>query len=183
MPEELERRSPASLLRVRPAQRSDIPAIAECDRSSTTDDEVVGFGAPVAQRLFASVGRLAAEWKEPNRVGSEEVLVAELDGLVVGFVTVEFRSSELELVNIDVRKEHRRRGIGSQLVHWVEDLARKERRTAVTLGTSRNAQGVPWTSFSWWIARGYRVTGEIVNDWTRGIGPGVREIRMRKELT
>src|SRR2546427_170776 len=32
------------------------------------------------------------------------------------------------------------------------------------------------------LSRGYRITGEEENDWTRSIGAGVREIRMEKEI-
>ena len=68
------------------------------------------------------------------------------------------------------------------MVRFVEERARREGNRAVTLGTSRNAAGVPWKSLPWWQALGYGVTGEEENDWTRSIGIGVREIRMRKEL-
>lgn len=53
----------------------------------------------------------------------------------------------------------------------------------MTLGTSRNAAGVAWKSFPWWFRRGYEVTHEEENEWTRSIGPGSREIRMRKYVT
>ncbi len=49
-------------------------------------------------------------------------------------------------------------------------------------GTSRNADGVAWKSLPWWQHRGYRITHEQDNEWTRRIGPAAREIRMRKDL-
>ena len=108
--------------------------------------------------------------------------MAEIDGRVVGCVTIEDRGPELELINIDVPRDFQGRGVGTQMVLAVEERAGREGKRAVTLGTSRNAAGVPWKSFPWWQSRGYRVTHEEENAWTRSIGPGVREIRMRKEL-
>jgi len=68
------------------------------------------------------------------------------------------------------------------MVRLVEERARGEGKRSVTLGTSRNAAGVAWKSLPWWESRGYRITGEEENDWTRSIGAGVREIRMDKEI-
>ena len=173
-------------LSIRSAKRDDIPAIVECANSSASEVEEVGFGQPFSQRTFNDVGRLSAVWRDPNVVGSaaagEEVIVAETAGRVVGYVTVEDRGEELELVNIDVRREQQGRGIGTRLVQFVEERAVREGRRALTLGTTRNAEGVPWKSFRWWQKLGYTVTGEEENDYTRSIGVGVREIRMRKPM-
>jgi ribosomal protein S18 acetylase RimI-like enzyme len=173
-------------LSIRSAKRDDIPAIVECANSSTSEEEEAGFGRPFSQRTFNDQGRLSAAWRDPNVVGSdgagEEVIVAETEGRVVGYVTVEDRGEELELVNIDVRREQQGRGIGSRLVQFVEERAVREGRCALTLGTTRNAQGVPWKSFRWWQKLGYTVTGEEENAYTHSIGVGVREIRMRKPV-
>jgi N-acetylglutamate synthase-like GNAT family acetyltransferase len=126
---------------------------------------------------------LAEAWQDPNVVRGEEVLVAEMGGRIVGCVTVEDKGSELELVNIDVPLQLQGRGIGTILVRSVEERARAEGKEAVTAGTSRNAEGVPWKSLPWWQHLGYQVTHEEENAWTRSIGPEVREIRMRKELS
>lgn len=169
-------------VRVRAGRRDDIPAIVAVSVSSVRDDEVVGFGKPRSEQTFADVGRLSAAWQDPNRVGTEEVLVAELHGRIVGCVTLEDRGDSLELVNIDVEGGFQRQGIGTQIVRFVEERAQREGKPAVTLGTSRNAAGVPWKSLLWWQRLGYRITNEEENAWTRSIGPGVREIRMRKDL-
>jgi ribosomal protein S18 acetylase RimI-like enzyme len=175
-----------ALLSIRSAKRDDIPGIVECANSSATEEEEVGFGMPFSERTFNDVARLSAAWRDPNIVGSdeaaEEVIVAETNGRVIGYVTVEERGEDLELVNIDVRREQQGRGIGSRLVEFVEERAIREGRRAVTLGTSRNAEGIPWKSLGWWQKRGYTVTGEEENAWTRSIGVGVREIRMRKRV-
>ena len=162
--------------------------------SSIEEGEDIGFGA-TGGSPFADAERLAAEWEEPNRVRTgvsarhsvqvwivEEVFVAELDGRVVGCVTLEDRGEALELINIDVPTELQGRGIGTAMVRFVEGMARQQGKAAVTLGTSRNADGVAWKSLPWWQHQGYRITHEEENEWTRRIGPGAREIRMRKDL-
>ena len=75
---------------------------------------------------------LAALWRNPNLVEGEEVLVAEMDGRIVGCVTVEDRGGELELVNIDVPLQLQGKGIGTILVRSVEERARAEGKQAVT---------------------------------------------------
>jgi N-acetylglutamate synthase-like GNAT family acetyltransferase len=132
---------------------------------------------------FRDASVLAAAWRDPNVVCGEEVLVAEMDGRIVGCVTVEDRGGELELVNIDVPLQLQGRGVGTILVRSVEERARAAGKQAVTAGTSRNAEGVAWKSLPWWQRLGYTVTHEEENAWTRSIGPGVREIRLRKELS
>jgi len=132
---------------------------------------------------FHDASVLAAVWQDPNVVQGEEVLVAEMDGRIVGCATVEERGSELELVNIDVPLPLQGRGIGTMLVRSVEERARAEGKEAVTAGTSRNADGVAWKSLPWWQHLGYQVTHEEENVWTRSIGPKVREIRLREELS
>ena len=166
---------------VRPATRADAPGIVWVSGSSIVPGEDVGFGGGM-DSPFHDTPALVAAWCDPNVVQGEEVLVADLDGRIVGCVTVEDRGRELELVNINVPLELQGRGIGTMLVRSVEERARAAGKQAVTAGTSRNAEGVAWKSLPWWQHLGYRVTHEEENSWTRSIGPGAREIRMRKEL-
>jgi GNAT superfamily N-acetyltransferase len=167
---------------IRIACRKDIPAIAECARTATSEGEEIGFGVPSAERTFPYEEKLSAAWIEPNKVGTEQVWVAEADGRVVGFVTTEDRGGTLELVNIVVRKELQGKGVGTALVRFVEAMASDAGKSAVTTGTSQNADGIPWKSLPWWKHLGYVVTGVEENAWTRRVGPGVKEIRMRKLL-
>src|SRR2546426_1855460 len=172
----------SSGVRLRPATREDISAIVMVSNSSTGEEDDIGFGTPRSELVFSDEARLSAAWDNPNFVREEEVWLAELDGRIVGCVTVEDRGKTLELVNIDVPRDLQGRGIGTRMVRLVEERAWRESKRAVTLGTSRNAAGVAWKSLPWWQSRGYRVTGEEENDWTRSIGAGVREIRMRREM-
>jgi len=172
----------SSGVRLRPATRQDIPAIVMISNSSVDEAKDIGFGTPRSELVFSDEDRLSAAWEDPNFVREEEVWVAEFDGRVVGCVTVEDRGEALELINIDVPREFQGRGIGTRMVRLVEERARREGKRSVTLGTSRNAAGVAWKSLPWWQSRGYRITGEEENDWTRSIGAGVREIRMEKKI-
>lgn len=169
-------------LHIRSAERADIPALVRCATTSVNESEEIGFGRPWSERTFTDSGRLSAAWHEPNRVGAGELFVGVAEENVVGYVTVEDRGEALELNTIEVAGDYQGRGFGRALVLFVEDRARRQGKRAVTLGTSRNANGVPWKSLPWWQARGYRIVIEEENEWTRSIGPGVREIRMRKEL-
>lgn len=166
---------------VRKASRDDIPGIVRVSSSSILPDEDVGFGGGLGSP-FHDQSKLASAWQEPNIVRGEEVLVAEMDRRVVGCATIQDRGSELELVNIDVPRELQGRGIGTRIVRAIEERARMKSQKAVTLGTSRNAEGVAWKSLPWWEHLGYKITHEEENEWTRKIGPGAREIRMRKDL-
>ena len=166
---------------VRAAVRADAPGIVWVSNSSLLPGEDAGFGGRM-DSPFGDTSALVLAWSDPNVVQGQEVLVAGLGGRIVGFVTVQDTGRELELVNIDVPLELQGRGIGTMLVRSVEERARAAGKQAVTAGTSRNAQGVAWKSLPWWQHLGYRVTHEEENAWTRSIGPGAREIRMRKDL-
>ncbi|UCE45988.1 MAG: GNAT family N-acetyltransferase [Methanobacteriota archaeon] len=167
---------------VRAATREDIPGIVTVMKSSVTEEEVVGFGGMNSESPFRDAMALSVAWLDPNRVGPEELFVAQASGRVVGVVAMEERDLELEIVDIDVARAHQRKGIGKSLVQFIEGRARVLGKRAVTLGTSRNAEGVPWKSLPFWQALGYAITHEEENAWTLSIGPGAREIRMRKEL-
>lgn len=52
------------------------------------------------------------------------VLAAEVEGRVVGVVTVEDRGEELELVDIDVPLDLQGQGIGTRIVRFIEEDAR-----------------------------------------------------------
>jgi N-acetylglutamate synthase-like GNAT family acetyltransferase len=170
-----------SSLRVRPATRVDVPGVVEVLSSSILPGEDVGFGGGLYSP-FQDESTLISAWRDPNLVGAVAVLVAEIKGRIVGCVTVEDREVDVEIVDIDVPRPLQGRGIGTALVQSVEERARADGKQAVTAGTSRSADGVAWKSLPWWQHQGYVITHEEENTWTRSIGPGVREIRLRKAL-
>ena len=168
-------------IHVRPAKKTDILSIVQVCNSSILPGEDIGFGGGTPGP-FQDPSKLASIWKEPNTVEKNEIWVAEMDGRIVGVTRIEGKGGELELVDIDVPLDLQGQGIGTQIVRSIEERARREGKRAVTLGTSRNAEGVAWKSLPWWQHLGYRITHEEENEWTRTIGPGATEIRMRKDL-
>ena len=147
---------------VRPATRADAGGIMQVSISSLLPGEDVGFGGRI-DSPFHDASMLAALWQDPNVVHGEEVVVAEMDGRIVGCATVEDRGSELELVNIDVLLQLQGRGIGTMLVRSVEARARAEGKQALTAGTSRNAEGVAWKSLPWWRCRASPCESQMIS--------------------
>jgi ribosomal protein S18 acetylase RimI-like enzyme len=169
-------------IRVRPGKREDIPKIVWISNNSILPGEDIGFGGGLGSP-FINISKLSSVWQEPNIVRGNQIVVAEIEGRgVVGYAKIEERKHEIELVDIDVPIDLHGQGIGTRLVRSIEENAIKTGRRAVTLGTSRNAEGVAWKSVSWWQHLGYSITHEEENDWTRSIGSGTREIRMKKDL-
>lgn len=74
-------------IRVREANRDDIPSIVWISNSSILPNEDVGFGGGLGSP-FHDQSKLASAWQEPNIVQGEEVLVAEMDRRVVGCATI-----------------------------------------------------------------------------------------------
>src|SRR5215813_10566699 len=89
---------------VRPATRADAPGIVWVSNSSILPGEDVGFGGSM-DSPFHDTPALLSAWRDPNLVQGEAVLVAEMDGRIVGCVTVDDKGPELDLVNIDVPLE------------------------------------------------------------------------------
>src|SRR3989449_9598793 len=103
-------------IRLRPASRGDNAAIVAISNSSIDGEADIGFGTQRSELVFSDVERRSAAWQDPNLVREEAVWMAELDGRVVGCVTVEDRGEVLELVNIDVPRELEGQGVGTRMV-------------------------------------------------------------------
>lgn len=174
--------SGTSSVEIHPARRRDIPALVSCASSSTTEAEERGFGIPFSESLFHDVSRRSAAWREPNHVGGEEAFVALEGEELVGYVPLKERGAGMEFVSIDVAGLERGRGVGSAPVRVVKRTARERDKATVTLGPIRSAEGIAGKSLGWWLHQGYQVTAEGENAWTRSVGKGVNEIRLRKIL-
>src|SRR2546430_10873045 len=127
----------SSGIRLRPASREDIPVIVAVSNSSIDEEADIGFGTPRSELVFSDVERLSAAWQDPNLVREEAVWMAELDGRVVGCVTVEDRGEALELVNIDVPRELQGRGTRTRRGRLGSGRARGKRKRAGTPGARR----------------------------------------------
>lgn len=60
-------------------------------------------------------------------------ILAEVDGRIVGYVLFWFLPEEVDIHNIAVHPDFRRRGIGRLLLEQVVDSARRQERLRVTL--------------------------------------------------
>lgn len=60
-------------------------------------------------------------------------MVAELDGEVVGYIIYEMERSEFHVLNVAVRPDCRRRGVGQQLIEKVIGKLRPRQRTRINL--------------------------------------------------
>src|SRR3990170_437649 len=91
------------------------------------------------EELAASIpevtgAQLANRWREQT-LGYRELFVAERDGALVGTVsTAELqRPSAIHLFALEVAGERRNEGIGTEIVRWVLDEARRRGRGRVFL--------------------------------------------------
>jgi ribosomal-protein-alanine N-acetyltransferase len=66
------------------------------------------------------------------RHSETEVIAAKEDGRIVGFAVMRLYDDDAHLFLLGVRKEAQRRGIGRQMLEWLEELAR-----AAGVGTIR----------------------------------------------
>jgi mycothiol synthase len=103
----------------------DLPAIAALIETCHRHDDVDWLPTPA---------ELAHEWRpDPGFAPAKDALVAESAGAPVGVVTVEWRLRDAKVVHnveIWVRPDLRRRGLGGALLRWAEERA----RAAVALG-------------------------------------------------
>jgi GNAT superfamily N-acetyltransferase len=145
---------------IRPAIREDIPSICEVNLSSKTRSEVAGFTAPEFA-TFSSPDVLVKVWARGNRLKDGfEVVVAEKDGRVVGFIVFKKERGHVDIDNLDIRKDEQGKGIGRALVAHVENIAIASGYSLMKTDTTENAQGVPWKSYGFWTRMGYKDTGE-----------------------
>lgn len=119
-------------IRVQTATRNDLSDIVQVSNSSIFPGDDLRFGGGMGSP-FEDKSELESTWNESNVVRRSEVWVAELDGGIVGVVTLEDRGETLELVNIDVSLGLQGKVIGSQIVRTVEEQSRREGKRTVHL--------------------------------------------------
>jgi GNAT superfamily N-acetyltransferase len=130
---------------IRPATLEDSAALAEAHvRSWRAAYRGV---VPDAYLDALSVEGCAARWRNALRQGQRDVAVCEVDGALVGFVSVEpSRDADCnpgtgEVVAIYIDPAVWRRGLGRRLMDWAKDVARRRGWQRLTLWVLRdNAQ-------------------------------------------
>src|SRR5262245_46097412 len=116
---------------------------------------------PEAFLAALSVDGRAARWREVLTQGQRDVAVCELDGRLVGFVSVasardaDCASGTGEVVAIYVDADVWRRGFGRQLMDWAKDVARRRGWRPLVLWVLRdNAR-----ARAFYEAEGFRLDG------------------------
>lgn len=93
------------------------------DMPEVLDIESTSFEFPWSQEDFISC------LQQRNCIG----MVAELDGEVVGYIVYEMGRSDFHVLNLAVRPDVRRRGVGQQMIAKIVSKLRQGQRTEVRL--------------------------------------------------
>jgi len=162
---------------IRPATPDDIPSIVKVNLSAATNEESQGFSAP-EWTTFSSPEELRKMWAEENKLKDGlEVIVAEKNRNVVGFIVFKMEGDHGYIDNIDIAKDEQRKGIGRALVEHVENIAVANGCALMKTDTTENAEGVPWKSYGFWTKMGYKDTGErLPTKWNFKTIPFVKNL-------
>ena len=145
---------------IRKANLKDIPSIVKVRQTAFTEEEVKGFSTPIPS-IYHSLEKLNKAWDNDNVLKEGwEVVVAEDDQRIVGFIVFELDRGCGYIENINVAKDMQRKGVGRALVSHVEKVAKSVGIDEMKTDTTENASGVPWKSYSFWQKMGYKETGE-----------------------
>ncbi|HJU20350.1 MAG TPA: GNAT family N-acetyltransferase [Stellaceae bacterium] len=118
-----------------PAAPPDIPRLQDIEKAART--------------RYLSAGRLAFAAETPpiaaNRLAEDDVIVAEADGCLVGFVLMNPMDGVLYIANISVGPGFSGRGIGAALIEAAERHAISTGLAGIALTTFRTPQwDAPW---------------------------------------
>lgn len=163
---------------VRKANVDDIPSIVQACVTSASREETEGFAAP-EWVTYSSTEELRKVWNTGNRLkDGSEVVVAERNGRVVGFIVFSMKPDFAYIDNIDIARHEQRKGIGTALVTYVEKMARSHGRFCIKTDTTENAQGVPWKSYGFWTKMGFKDTRErLPTKWSFKTIPFVKKLK------
>jgi ribosomal protein S18 acetylase RimI-like enzyme len=165
---------------IRNATPGDIRSIVKVSLTSATEEEVKGFSAP-EWVTYSSPKNLRKAWTRDNRLkDGSEVIVAEKNGKIVGFIVFKIESDHGYIDNIDIVKDEQRKGIGRALVEHVENVAKASGHSIMKTDTTENAEGIPWKSYGFWTKIGYKDTGErLPTKWGFKTIPFVKNLKER----
>jgi len=148
---------------IRRATTKDIPSIVRIRLTTLTEEETVGFSAPL-QAATTSIKKLQEAWSEGNRLKNGfEVFLAEVGNCLAGYAMFGLVNGCTDCGYIDdivVAKEQQGKGIGKALVGYLEGIAKSKGCSVMKTDTTENADGVAWRSYGFWIKMGYKDTGE-----------------------
>ena len=152
--------------------RSTTPSLeADVNMLSEVLHAVVHAGAGVSFVIPFSHDDARAFWQATvlpaMRAGTRRVLVARASGHIVGTVQIDLavppnQQHRAEILKLLVHPEARRRGIGRALMIGIEETARSERRTLLTLDTWTGGEAEPL-----YLSLGYVPVG-VIPRYARG---------------
>ncbi|MBD3242002.1 MAG: GNAT family N-acetyltransferase [Chitinivibrionales bacterium] len=104
-----------------------------------------------------------------RKISSREVMVAKIDNLVVGLLTYTLLYDTIPFVNeLWVAEEHRRHGIGTQLVAFFESEARRGGATQVMTSSQADEDGQHfWRTIGFSDAGGVLLPGQSLEIFFR----------------
>jgi ribosomal protein S18 acetylase RimI-like enzyme len=163
---------------IRTATINDIPSIVDVSVASTAKDETQGFAAS-EWVTYSSSEELRKAWAEENKLkDGSEVIVAEKNKKIVGFIAFKMEYDYCYVDNIDITRDEQGKGIGRALVAHVENIARAKGYYSMKTDTTESAKGIPWKSYGFWIKIGYKDTGErLTTKWDLKTIPLVKNLK------
>jgi ribosomal protein S18 acetylase RimI-like enzyme len=163
---------------IRKASVYDVRAIVQASLTSVSKEETAGFAA-AEWITYSSPGELRKVWDTGNRLkDGSEVVVAEKERRIVGFIVFKMELDHIYIDNIDIRKEEQGKGIGQALVLHVENVAIAHGFSRIKTDTTENAEGHPWKSYGFWTKMGYQDTGErLPTKWSFKTIPFVKDLK------
>lgn len=124
----------------RPAQRADLPSIVRMLADDDLGSQRERYEEPLPEPYFSAFEKID---KDPNH----ELIVAELDGDVVGTLHLMFLPSisfqgglRAQVESVRVEEKYRGRGIGREMMKWAIERARARGAHLVQLTTHRSRE-------------------------------------------
>lgn len=141
-------------------------------KESATDEEVRDFAPPegISQKFLE-------ELKDELKRLDHGVIVAEKNGIPVGFAYYTSGNDFVEIQEVDVIREYQGQGIGRALIKHIEKTAKEKGINRLVTGTSINKDEKPWKAYGFWIRMGFTDTGERI----QGLH-GLKYVRFVKQL-
>lgn len=133
---------------------------------------------------YSYVEELKKVWVTENRLkDGSEVVVAEKNDKVVGFIVFSLEPDCFYIDNIDMTRLEQRKGIGKALVTYVERVAVANGYQCIKTDTTENADGVPWKSYGFWTKMGYENTGKrLATKWSFKTIPFIKTLHHKARL-